>query len=194
MHKLNQLFDAKHFDAEFLFANDDSRCMAPETESDACIALLEELLGHSIRLRDLYKQARRQACDFEPDRLRRLFEDHYREQLRLVDVLMDRLRMLGGAGGVFAGDFLNPTRIAHPSRTRHARNRLLHELLEAHEVVLGAARPGGVDGQGDGAWFRDFAVGQVVLSNVLQSQSVSELFAGGGEEPRMPLPVALMPD
>jgi hypothetical protein len=44
-----------------------------------------------------------QTADIQFRGLRILFDDRYKEQLRLVDVLLDRLRMLGGAGRVLAG-------------------------------------------------------------------------------------------
>ena len=68
--------------------------------------MLEELLAHSIQLRDMYKNARWQTADLQFRLLRQLFDGHYMEQIQLVDVLVDRIRSLNGAGRVFAGDFL----------------------------------------------------------------------------------------
>ena len=71
------------------------------------IVLLDELLTHTLRLRDLYKSARCQAADIQFRHLRPLFDTHYEEQLALVDVLVDRIRALGDAGRVYlAGSFL----------------------------------------------------------------------------------------
>jgi hypothetical protein len=105
-----------------------------------------------------------------------LFDDHYKEQLRLVDVLIDRIRMLGGAGRVLAGVFLQGTQFSYALRGRASSTRLLRDLLEAHESVLGAAHSTARSGaQDDGSPpNRDFAVGQVVLVNDLQGRSVSE--------------------
>ena len=163
--------------------------------SDTAIAPFDELLAHSIRLRDLYKNARCQISDPQCRPLRLLFDDHYREQLRLVDVLIDRVRALGGASRIFADDFLQSPHLTHALRGRQAQNRLLREMLEAHEWVLSAARPDGTsDVYGEGSWVRDFAVGQVVLSNDLQSRSIGELLSGRGSNPGMPTPLALMSD
>jgi hypothetical protein len=81
-------------------------------------ALLDELLVHSIKLRDLYKSARWQTADIQFRGLRILFDDHYKEQLRLVDVLLDRLRTLGGAGRVLAGLLLQGTQFSCALRGR----------------------------------------------------------------------------
>src|ERR1700730_12584404 len=88
----------------------DPQDVAASADADAklrkTIAVLEELLAQSIGLRDLYRGARWQTADIQFRRLRQLFDRHYQEQLRLVDVLIDRIHALNGAGRVFAGDFL----------------------------------------------------------------------------------------
>ena len=135
------------------------------------------MLTHSIRLRDLYKYARWQTSDLQFHRLYLLFNGHYQEQIRLVDVLIDRVRMLGGLGCVFAGDFLQGTQFSYALRGRASLVRLLRDPLDAHELVLSAARPTGLNKRTDRSWTRDFAVGQVVLINDLQSVSVAEHLA-----------------
>ena len=139
-------------------------------------ALLDELLAHSIRLRDLYKEARWLTADIQSRQLRLMFEAHYKEQLRLVDVLVDRIRMLGGAGRVFAGVFLQDTGSSYAWRGRLSTTRILRDLLDAHEFALDAARLGGQrDVEDNPGSMCDFAVGQVVLTNDLQSWSIGEL-------------------
>jgi len=157
----------------------DSSVVAPPREtgvaSGKTIEVLSELLTHSIRLRDLYKYARWQTSDLQLHRLYLLFDGHYREQIRLVDVLIDRVRMLGGVRYVFAGDFLRGTHFSYALRGRVSLVRLLRDLLDAHELVLSAARPNRL--HSDQSWTRDFAVGQVVLANDLQGLSVAEQLA-----------------
>jgi starvation-inducible DNA-binding protein len=137
--------------------------------------LLNELLAHSIRLRDLYKKARWQTTGLQFRQLRLMFETHYKEQLRLVDVLVDRIRMLRGGGRVFAGVFLQETRFSYPCRGRPAIVRILRDLIDAHESALGAAHSGAQrDVEDNPRPMRDFAVGQVVLTNDLQIWSIGE--------------------
>ena len=160
----------------------DSFVVAPSREADVAsgrtVEVLSELLTHSIRLRDLYKYARWQTSDLQFRRLYLLFDGHYREQIRLLDVLIDRVRMLGGARYVFAGDFLQGTQFSYALRGRAAPVRLLRDLLDAHELVIRAARPTRLnDERTDRSWTRDFAVGQVVLTNDLQSVSIAEHLA-----------------
>jgi starvation-inducible DNA-binding protein len=146
-----------------------------QNESKQTIEVLEELLVQAIHLRDLYKNARLQTADVQFLRFRQLFDGHYQEQVRLVDVLLDRIRMLNGAGRVFAGDFLQREHLSQSPRGRASVTRLLLDLVDAHESALNAAQPEpGSDGSANYAWTRDFAVGQVVLGNHQQLLAVRE--------------------
>jgi starvation-inducible DNA-binding protein len=167
---------------------------AAEETARKTVALLEELLAHSIGLRNLYQHARLQT-PVELHQLRCLFDAHYKEQLRLVDVLIDRVRILGGSGGILARDFLQGTRRPCGPRGREARSRLLCELLDAHELILSAALDGGIgDGPGEGSSRRDFAVGQVVLANELQSRYIGELLLGRDHDLGKASPIVQMSD
>src|ERR1700674_1858007 len=139
------------------------------------IGLLDELLTHTLQLRDLYKSARCQTADIRLRHLRPVFDAHYKEQLALVDVLVDRIRALGGASRVLAGAFLQGTPPSYALRGRSAPNRMLCDLLDAHEIVLSAAHTAGTYSQpSDSSAVRDFAVGQVLLTNDQQGGSVRE--------------------
>jgi starvation-inducible DNA-binding protein len=139
------------------------------------VVLLDELLTHTLRLRDLYKSARCQAADIQFRHLRPLFDRHYDEQLTLVDVLIDRIRALGGAGRVLAGSLLQGMPSAYPLRGHLARKRLLCDLLDAHETVMSAAHHAGAySQQTDPSAVQDFAVGQVLLASDQQGRSVRE--------------------
>jgi DNA-binding ferritin-like protein len=133
------------------------------------------LLVDSIKLRDLYKSARWQTADIQFRGLRILFDAHYKEQLHLVDVLLDRIRVLGGAGRVLAGLLLQGAQFSYALRGRVLPIRLLRDLLNAHDTVLAAARLGSdSDERADTASIHDFAVGQVVLVNNMQFQAISD--------------------
>jgi starvation-inducible DNA-binding protein len=139
------------------------------------IVLLDELLTHTLPLRDLYKSARCQAADIHLPHLRPLFATHYEEQLALVDMLVDRIRVLGGASRVLAGAFLPGTPPCYALRGHVAPSRLLCDLLDAHEIVMSTAHTAGAYGQQiDSTAVQDFAVGKVLLTNDQQGCSVRE--------------------
>src|SRR5271167_2256707 len=107
------------------------------------IVLLDDLLAHTLPLRDLYKSARYQCDDIHFRHLRALLDTHYKEQLALVDVLVDRIRALGGASRVLAAAFLQGTPPSYARRGHLATSRFLCDLLDAHEIVLSAAHTAG---------------------------------------------------
>lgn len=153
-----------------------------DIESHRTVAVLSELLGQSIELRDLYKNARWQTADVQYRRLRQLFDRHYQEQLQLVDVLTDRIRTLGGTRQLFASQYIQETRFACALRGNKAADRLLCEMLDAHESVLHTGRANG--SALDEPWARDFAVGQVVLTNNAQRSIIKDELAGGDPRQR----------
>lgn len=136
------------------------------------VAIMEELLAQSILLRDLYKIARWQTCNGELCRMHLLFEGHYNEQLRLVDVLIDGVRMLGGTGLLLASHFLKRTQLSCSVRGHDESGRWVDELLDAHESVLTTTQLAGATD--DRQWGHEYAVGLVVLTNDLQSVSLRE--------------------
>jgi DNA-binding ferritin-like protein len=156
---------------------------AADAASRTTGAVLEELLTQTIRLRDLYKYARRQVPSTQFGELRRTLDDHYQEQLSLVDVIVDRIRVLGGTVGVFASEFLHSSQVCRPLRGPGALNRLILDLLEAHESVLSAARPH--YSNDDHQWMRDFVVGQVVLTNEQQCELVGGMLLKNEPQQRL---------
>ena len=143
---------------------------------DTCktVEVLEVLLADSIHLRDLYGNARWQTAAAQFHRLRQLFDGHYKQQIHVIDVVVDRIRALNGAGGPFARDFLDRTRFSQLLRGRASIRHLLVELLDAHESVLSTALPAWTRYGQVSSWTRDLAVGQVVLTNDQQILAISE--------------------
>jgi hypothetical protein len=99
-----------------------------------------------------------------------------------------RPRMSGGASRILAGAFLQDPQLSWGPGTRHAPIRMLRTLLDAHEAVLSVAPAGSGDERKDEVWIRDLAVGQVVLANEQQSQSIFELLGSRCNDPRMSIP------
>ena len=70
-----------------------------------------------------------------------------------------------------AGEFLQSVPSCRLLPCPRALNRLLHEFFDAHESVLSVARPN--DSTDEHFWVHDFAVGQVVLTNEQQCESIN---------------------
>jgi hypothetical protein len=139
------------------------------------LVLLDELLGLTFAVRDLYASVRYPGADTGIRHLRSLFDTHYAQQRSLADVLLDRIGAGHDAKGVFEAALPPGTHPAYVLRGL-APERLLCDLLDAHASVLSAADKAGTNGL-DSSADLDFAVGRVVLTNDLQSHAVKEQLA-----------------
>jgi starvation-inducible DNA-binding protein len=155
--------------------------------TDGGIALLDELLTHTIAVRDLYRYARHRVANKHLHYLLPLFEGNYKDQLRLVDVLVDRMRALGGGNRVVASAFVVGIRPTCAHGGRMTRSRLLCDLLDAHELVLSAVHISSTSRVSiDQSATHDFAVEDIVLSNELQVEAVREQLLGSEHEQAPP--------
>jgi hypothetical protein len=155
-----------------LAAHDDS---SGDSATNSARVLLDEFLRLTFAVRDLYASTRYPGADTGIRHLRPLFDTHHAQQLRLVEILIDRIGAAHNSKDIIAAALPPDTHPAYVLRSL-APERLLCELLGAHASVLSAAdraRENGLDASAD----RDFAVGRVVLTNDLQSHSVREQLA-----------------
>lgn len=147
----------------------------PEETRHKSVAALNRLLAHTMALRDLYKKAHWQTSGATFYQLHLLFDKHYDQQLELMDALAERVQMLGGVALALAHDVAEESRIARAPRGRETVPAQLTRLIEAHEVLLGEARPlareAGERGD-DGT--NDLIVSQLIRTNEMQSWFVSE--------------------
>jgi hypothetical protein len=142
------------------------RCSSPR---------LEELLVLSVHVRDVYDEALRQSDNIQLPALRDLFDRHYNQQLRLVNVMRNRLRKLGREDPSLAGSHLQRRQFSYARSGRILPLLLLLDLLDAHDRLLAAARTS-VAPQG-GSYKtvgQDLAIAQVVRVNNLQIQLIRE--------------------
>src|SRR5207247_10977418 len=74
------------------------------------------------------------------DQLHLLFHKHYAEQSRLIDVIAERIQLLGGVSVAMAADVAETTLIPRPPKGREPVPIQISRLLHAHEIVLKEAR------------------------------------------------------
>jgi starvation-inducible DNA-binding protein len=80
----------------------------------ASVEALNQVLADTMTLRDLYKKHHWQASGATFYQLHLLFDKHYEEQSDLVDMLAERIQMLGGISIAMAHDVAEATRIERP--------------------------------------------------------------------------------
>src|SRR5499425_2265910 len=136
---------------------------------------LNQLLADTMTLRDLYKKSHWQVAGPTFYQLHLLYDKHYEEQAELVDLIAERIQLLGGVTIAMAADVAETTQIQRPPRGREEVPVQLSRLLEAHQVIIGQARKLsrraselGDDGT------NDLVVSEVLRTNELQAWFLSE--------------------
>jgi starvation-inducible DNA-binding protein len=136
---------------------------------------LNQVLADTITLRDLYKKHHWQVAGPTFYQLHLLFDKHYEAQNELVDVIAERIQLLGGVSLAMAADIAETTLIPRPPRGREEVPVQISRLLHAHEIVLKEARTMArlaSEAEDDGT--NDLLVSQVIRTNELQVWFVSE--------------------
>ncbi len=141
---------------------------------------LNQLLADTITLRDLYKKHHWQASGATFYQLHLLFDKHFNEQSDLVDLIAERIMILGGVSIAMSADVAETTLIPRPPRGREETPVQLSRLLHAHEIVLkearAMARKAAEEGD-DGT--NDLLVSNVIRTNEMQVWFVAEHLVAG---------------
>ena len=141
---------------------------------------LNQVLADTITLRDLYKKHHWQVSGPTFYQLHLLFDKHFGEQNELVDLIAERIMMLGGVSLAMSADVAETTLIPRPPKGREEVPVQLSRLLHAHEIVLkearAMARKAAEDGD-DGT--NDLLVSNVIRTNEMQVWFVAEHLVDG---------------
>ena len=141
---------------------------------------LNQLLADTITLRDLYKKHHWQVSGPTFYQLHLLFDKHFGEQNELVDLIGERIMMLGGVSIAMSPDVAETTLIPRPPRGREEVPVQISRLLHAHEIVLKEARAmarQAADEGDDGT--NDLLVSNVIRTNEMQVWFVAEHVVDG---------------
>ena len=136
---------------------------------------LNQLLADTITLRDLYKKHHWQVSGATFYQLHLLFDKHFGEQNELVDLIAERIMMLGGVSVAMSADVAETTLVPRPPRGREEAPVQLSRLLHAHEIVLEEARAmarKAAEHGDDGT--NDLLVSNVIRTNELQAWFVAQ--------------------
>ncbi len=136
---------------------------------------LNQLLADTMTLRDLYKKSHWQVAGPTFYQLHLLFDKHFDSQVELVDLIAERIQLLGGVSIAMAADVAEMTQIERPPRGREVVSVQLSRLLEAHQTIIRETRKMaklasqlGDDGT------NDLLVSDVLRTNELQVWFLSE--------------------
>src|ERR1700737_2778320 len=101
---------------------------------------LNQMLADSMTLRDLYKKPHWQVAGPTFYQLHLLFDKHFDEQVEIVDLIAERIQLLGGVSLAMAADVAETTRIERPPRGREEVPVQISRLLDAHQIIIGHCR------------------------------------------------------
>jgi len=136
---------------------------------------LNQLLADTITLRDLYKKHHWQVAGPTFYQLHLLFDKHYDEQAALVDLIAERIQLLGGISIAMAPDVGETTIIPRIPSGREEVPVQISRLLHAHEIILKEARTmarRSAEAGDDGT--NDLLISDVIRSNEKQVWFLSE--------------------
>ncbi|MBX2988828.1 MAG: DNA starvation/stationary phase protection protein [Bdellovibrionaceae bacterium] len=142
------------------------------------IAALNQVLADTITLRDMYKKHHWQVSGATFYQLHLLFDKHYDEQSKIVDLLAERIQLLGGVSIAMAHDVAETTKVERVPKGREEVPVQISRLLSAHELILKEARQyaRAADEAGDDGT-NDLMVSDVVRTNELQVWFLAEHLA-----------------
>ena len=145
--------------------------LSAEVRARSCEAL-NELLADTITMRDMYKKHHWQASGPTFYSLHLLFDKHYEEQSRLVDILAERIQTLGGVAISMAHDVAEITNIPRPPRGKEETPVQISRLLEGHEILLRSARAAARQSAEDG----DDGTNDIIISDVIRTNEMQVWF------------------
>ncbi len=137
-------------------------------------ANLNQLLADTITLRDLYKKHHWQVSGPTFYQLHLLFDKHFNEQSELVDLIAERIMMLGGVSIAMSADVAEMTLVPRPPKGREEVPVQISRLLQAHEIVLKEARTMARQAADEG----DDGSNDVLVSNVIRTNEMQVWFVG----------------
>lgn len=136
---------------------------------------LNQLLADTITLRDLYKKHHWQVSGPTFYQLHLLFEKHFNEQNELVDLVAERIMLLGGVSVAMSADVAEMTLVPRPPKGREEVPVQISRLLHAHEIVLEEARTMARQAAQEGdEGTNDLLISNVIRTNELQVWFVAE--------------------
>ncbi|WP_210116304.1 Dps family protein [Hymenobacter fodinae] len=139
------------------------------------VEMLNQMLADTCTIRDMYKKHHWQVVGPTFYQLHLLYDKHYEEQDALIDMIAERIQILGGVAVAMAADIAEVTSIPRPPRDREEAPIQVSRLLEAHQIILKNCHDFAkrADDSGDDGT-NDLIVSNVMRTNEMQVWFVSE--------------------
>ncbi len=135
---------------------------------------LNQILVDTITLYNLYKKHHWQVAGHTFYQLHLLFDKHANEQLELVDLLAERVQLLGGVAIGMPADVAERTKIERAPLGVEEVPVMIDRLLEAHELILTETREIADKAQERG----DLGTNDLLVSDVVRTNELQVWFIG----------------
>jgi starvation-inducible DNA-binding protein len=134
--------------------------------------LLNQILADSIILYNLYKKHHWLVRGATFHQLHLLLDKHADEQLKLIDLMAERVQTLGGVAIADPRHVAEVTTVPRPPNGAEEVPAMLSRLLEAHEIVIEKVR----DAITRTAANRDDGTNDLLMSDVLRTNELQVWF------------------
>jgi starvation-inducible DNA-binding protein len=137
-------------------------------------AMLNQLLADTITLFSMYKKAHWQVKGHTFYQLHLLFDKHAEEQLELVDMIAERIQMLGGVTTGMPADVAKLSTLENPPSGVEEVPAMISRLLEYHEAIINEANAGIEQTEKN----KDWGTNDMLMSDVLRLNQMQVWFVG----------------
>lgn len=145
--------------------------LSRDTRAQSC-QLLNRVLADSMILYNLYKKHHWLVRGPTFFQLHLLLDKHAEEQLKLIDLMGERVQTLGGVAIADPRHVAEVTTVPRPPDGAEEVPAMLSRLLEAHEIIIEKVR----DAITKTAESRDDGTNDILMSDVLRTNELQVWF------------------
>ena len=146
----------------------------PEDARRQNCAMLNQLLADTITLYSMYKKAHWHVKGHTFYQLHLLFDKHAEEQLELVDMIAERIQMLGGVATGMPADVAKLSTLENPPSGVEEVPAMISRLLEYHEAIITATNEAIEQTEKN----KDWGTNDMLMSDVLRTNQMQVWFVG----------------
>lgn len=136
------------------------------------VTMLNQVLADTITLYNLYKKHHWQVAGPTFYQLHLLFDKHAAEILASVDLIAERIQMLGGVALGMPFDVAERTKITRPPMDVESVPSMLARTIEAHTTVIQTVREGIELTDGN----KDYGTNDLLMSDILRMHEMHVWF------------------
>jgi starvation-inducible DNA-binding protein len=144
----------------------------PAAATKSSVDMLNQVLADTITIRDMYKKHHWQVVGPTFNQLHLMYDEHFTAQVELVDMLAERIQILGGISLAMSADVAEETNIPRPPRGREPAAAQLARLIDAHTLIIREAREYADKAQDTS----DSGTNDLLVSNVLRTNELQVWF------------------